>query len=81
MKTNAKRTEKYNSKKMKIDKISMLTSGDAKPFVPRGWSPASVNSSLSLFAESKSASLALVYSSVNNTFLADKKREQNQISI
>ena len=54
----------------------MITSGETKPFVPIGLSPASVNSSVSLFAESKSASLALEYSLVNNTFLADKKREQ-----
>ena len=50
-----------------------LTSGKAKPFVPRGFRPASVSSWCNFLAESKSASLAREPSAANNTFLAEKK--------
>ena len=57
--------------------IPVLTSGEANPLVPRGLSPASVNSCGSLLAESKSASLARAPSAVSNTFLAASKVMKN----
>lgn len=61
-------------------RISVLTSGEANPFVPRGLSPASVNSCGSLLAESKSASLAREPSAVSNTFLAEKQNNKTTIT-
>jgi len=79
-------TQKTNKQHFKptkpwLNKTCLSTSGAANPFVPRGLSPASVYSSGSLLAESKSASLALVYSSVNNTFLAEKQMDKQSASL
>ena len=57
--------------------IPVHTSGETNPLVPRGLSPASVNSCGSLLAESKSASLAREPSAVSNTFLAASKVTTN----
>ena len=53
------------------------TSGDANPGVPSGRRPLSVNSSGRVLAESKSASLAHVYSSQRRTFFAVNKEEKS----
>ena len=80
LKSNALTTTSSPTKSW-LNKTCLSTSGEANPFVPRGLSPASVYSSGTLFAESKSASLALEYSLVNNTFLAEKQMEKHCVNV